>query len=236
VKHLLTIAALALLAAVSSTLALAGESAWIDLIGSDELDAWEGPNDGWIVAGDAALDPEDARALAAKPGRGVLVSILKGRADFRNLTSKQTFADIEVHLEFLVPKGSNAGVKFEGLYEIQIADSHGKAKPTASDCGGVYPRAELRPRYQPAGEWQTLDVVFRAPRFDAEGNKTENARFVRVVLNGQVIHEDVPLECPTGHAWRKEKEMPRGPLFLQGDHGPVAYRNVRVRPLDEPKE
>ena len=65
----------------------------------------------------------------------------------RNLLSKDSFGDLEAHFEFLVPKGSNSGVKFEGLYEIQIVDSYGVAKPTASHCGGIYPRAELLPRY-----------------------------------------------------------------------------------------
>jgi len=226
----------------------AGEPGWLDLSGGKSLAAWQSPAGGWIVAGDAALDPKDPKALAVKPGEGVLVSTLKGLAMDRNLTSKRTFADVEAHVEFLVPKQANAGVKFQGLYEIQIFDSHGKKKLTASDCGGVYPRAELLPRYhtidegvpprtnaaRPAGQWQTLDVVFRAPRFDAQGRKTSNAAFVKVLLNGELIHENVELKWPTGHAWRKEKEVPRGPLFLQGDHGPVAYRNVRVRPL-EPK-
>jgi len=131
----------------------------------------------------------------------------------------------------------------QGLYEIQIRDSCGKKQPTGSDCGGVYPRAELVPHYhttdqgapprtnaaRPAGQWQTLDIRFQAPRFDTEGKKTANARFLEVVLNGQVIHRDVELKWPTGHAWRLEPEVPQGPLFLQGDHGPIAYRNVRVR-------
>ena len=77
---------------------------------------------------------------------------------------------------------------------------------------------------------KNLDVSFRAPRFDAAGKKTANARFVKVTLNGTVIHEDVEVESPTGHAWHN-KEVARGPLLLQGDHGPVAFRNVRVRPL-----
>jgi hypothetical protein len=125
-----------------------------------------------------------------------------------------------------------------------MKDSHGKKTPNADDCGGIYPRAELLPRYRtidkgfpprtnaakPAGTWQTLDIIFQAPRFDPDGKKTQNARFVKVTLNGQVIHEDVELKWPTGHAWRTKKEVPHGPLFLQGDHGPVAYRNVRVRP------
>ncbi|NUQ63666.1 MAG: DUF1080 domain-containing protein [Pirellulales bacterium] len=220
---------------------------WLELIGNDALGAWQGECGGWTVGGDAALDPQDVRALVAMPGRGVLISSLSGRAESRNLTSKQSFADQEIHIEFLVPKGSNAGVKFQGLYEIQIADSFGKAQPTASDCGGVYPRAELEPRYhtidegvpppvnacKPAGEWQELDVVFRAPRFDAEGKKIEDARFVKVTLNGRVLHENIGLKWPTGHAWRKEKEVARGPLFLQGDHGPVAYRNLRIKAARE---
>ena len=141
-------------------------------------------------------------------------------------------------------KRSNSGAKLMGLYEIQILDSFGKKKLSGDDCGGVYPRAEEEPRYhhiddgvpprvnacKPAGEWQTLDITFRAPRFQA-GKKVANARFVKVVLNGKVVHENVDLEYPTGAAWRQKKEVAEGPLLLQGDHGPVAFRNVRIRPL-----
>ena len=156
--------------------------------------------------------------------------------------TKEKFGDIEAHFEYLVPKGSNSGVKFEGLYEIQIFDSFGVAKPTASQNGGIYPRAELLPKYRyldegvpprvnasrPAGEWQTLDVVFLAPRFDGSGKKIQNGRFEKVVLNGQVIHEGVEVKTPTGHVWRTQ-ELPTGPILLQADHGPVAFRKIRVR-------
>ncbi len=80
------------------------------------------------------------------------------------------------------------------------------------------------------GEWQTLEIVFRAPRFDAEGNKTVNARFEKVVLNGTLIHDNVEVAHPTGDNWTK-KEHATGPLYFQADHGPVAFRNVRVRAL-----
>lgn len=235
-----------LVVGVAMTLA-ADSDAWLDLMPpGKELDAWESPN-GWIVAGDAQLDTKvkTGRKLQALPGHGVVISSLEGLAMERNLRSKQQFTDLEVHVEFLIPKGSNAGVKLQGLYEIQILDSFGKKQVTGDDCGGVYPRAELTPRYhtidegvpprvnaaKAPGQWQTLDIVFRAPRFDPHGKKVENARFLKVVLNGQVIHENVELRWPTGYAWRVEKEKPEGPLFLQGDHGPVAYRNVRVHPL-----
>jgi hypothetical protein len=217
-----------------------GEGGWIDLSG---LDAWKGPTTNWQVVGDVALNPDNPKRLAGKPGTGVVYNGPGGRAV--NLISTQSFGDVEAHVEFLVPKGSNSGVKFEGVYEIQIFDSYGAEKLSGSSCGGIYPRAELLPRYhhidegyaprvnacKPPGEWQTLDVVFRAPRVDASGKKTASARFVSVKLNGKTIHDDVEVASPTGNNWKK-KETPTGPLLLQGDHGPVAFRNVRVRPLD----
>ncbi len=84
---------------------------------------------------------------------------------------------------------------------------------------------------RPAGQWQTLDLIFKAPRFDQSGKKEANARFEKVVLNGQVVQENLELRAPTGHAWRLS-EVRRGPLLLQADHGPVAFRNIRVRPLE----
>ncbi len=219
----------------------ADEQEWTDLSGKG-LDAWKGSTDGWVVAGDTETNPDNPRLLIDKPGKGVLVNGAKGRAP--NLLSKQGFGDVEVHVEFLIPKGSNSGVKLMGLYEIQIFDSWGVKKPTGSDCGGIYPRAELTPRYhhiddgvpprvnaaKPPGEWQTLDIAFRAPRFDAGGKKTASARFVKVMLNGQIVQDDVEVRTPTGHAWH-DPEVASGPLLLQGDHGPVAFRNIRVRPL-----
>jgi len=224
--------------------ALAGDDHdWVALTGERPLDAWRKPTAAWYEAGDAKPDPKDPKKLVPLEGRGVILNGQNGRT--RNLLSTAEFGDLEAHFEFMVPERSNSGIKFQGLYEIQIFDSHGVAKPTANHCGGVYPRAELLPRYhyldegvpprvnaaKPFGEWQTLDVVFRAPRFDADGKKSADARLVRVALNGQVIHEDVALKTPTGHAWHN-KEVARGPLLLQADHGPVAFRNIRVRPLD----
>jgi hypothetical protein len=225
--------------------ALAGDDHdWVALTGERPLDAWRTPTAAWYEAGDAKPDPKDPKKLVPLEGSSVIVNGKNGRT--RNLLSKGEFGDLEAHFEFMVPKGSNSGIKLQGLYEIQIFDSHGVATPTASHCGGVYPRAELFPKYhyldegvpprvnaaKPFGQWQTLDVVFRAPRFDADGKKSADARLVKVALNGQVIHEDVALKTPTGHAWHN-KEVARGPLLLQADHGPVAFRNIRVRPLDE---
>jgi hypothetical protein len=217
----------------------ADEEKWTDLT---SLDVWKEPTAGWMLADRVEVDPKNPRKLTAAPGKGILVNGPKGRAP--DLQSKQDFGDAEVHVEFFIAQKSNSGVKLQGLYEVQVYDSHGVKEPTASDCGGIYPRAELKPKYhyidkgfpprlnaaKPAGEWQTLVIIFQAPRFDAVGKKTANARFVKVVLNGQLIHEQLEVPTPTGHAWH-DREVPVGPLLLQGDHGPVAFRNVRIRPL-----
>lgn len=235
-----------LIGAITSSAGVADEQ-WVQLACDAAFGAWQEDGRLWAVAGDATLDPTAQANLLPRPGTGVLISLQQEDSEESNLTSNQLFADLEAHIEFMVPQGSNAGVKFQGLYEIQILDSYGKENPTSSDCGGVYPRAEVLPRYhlidegfpprvnaaRPAGQWQTLDVLFQAPRFDAEGHKTENARFIKVVLNDQVIHENVELRWPTGYAWRTKAEVAEGPLYLQGDHGPIAYRNIRLRPIDQ---
>jgi hypothetical protein len=247
--HLPSCSVLVLVAVLLPTLPLEscprGEKGWIVLFDGKSLDAWKKPTGDWALVGGVEVDPDDTKKLVAKPGEGVLYNGPIGRT--RNLVSKQQFGDLEAHVEFLIPKKSNSGVKFEGVYEIQIFDSWGVEKPKATDCGGIYPRAELLPKYhyldagipprvnacKPAGEWQTLNMIFQAPRFNAEGKKVRNARFVKVVLNGTLIHENVDLKTPTGHNW-KNQEHPTGPLFLQADHGPVAFRDVRVRPYVEP--
>ncbi len=82
---------------------------------------------------------------------------------------------------------------------------------------------------RPPGEWQTLDVAFKAPRFEGD-KKVEDGVFVLVKLNGKTIHENVEVKGPTGGAL-EGGEKAKGPLMFQGDHGPVAYRNVRVKPI-----
>src|SRR4029077_17022139 len=151
---------------------------WFDLTGYSGPDGWKIPRDSkWVVAGSVGLDPKNPKLLAYQPGNGVLVNGPTGRTG--NIVTKKQFAYIEVRLEFMVPKGSNSGVKFEGLYEIQIFDSFGRKEPTASDCRGIYPRAEFKPTYHPIDkgippgsnackrpcEWQTLDVIFLPPHF-----------------------------------------------------------------------
>ncbi len=237
--HLASLALVALAPFVASR--AHADLPWSALRAEPTFAAWrEGAHPGWKLVADATLRPDAANRLDGALGEGVLLS-----AGDSDLYTREEFQDVEVKLEFLVPEGSNSGVKLNGHYEIQIRDSYGKEDLTADDLGGVYPRAEMRPSYHfldegsPAsenaarrpGEWQTLELKFIAPRFDAAGKKIANARFVEVILNGKTIQKDVELKSPTGHAWDEVDETPRGPLMLQGDHGPVAFRNITIRPL-----
>lgn len=242
-SNLLLLAALTLHLDAAAA-AAEGDEGWIDLLAEHELaKTWAAPLGDWCRTKEITLDAEQPKRFKFMPGPGpIIVNGTKGNT--RNLVTRGRWGDLEVQVEFMIPKGSNSGVKLQGLYEIQILDSFGKAKPEGHDHGGIYPKAELLPRYRyldkgfpprvnaakPPGHWQTLQIVFQAPRFDAEGKKTANARFVKVVMNGELLHENVELAHPTGHAYVRP-EVAQGPLLLQADHGPVAFRKVRVRPL-----
>ena len=211
----------------------------VSLTGGD-FSKWRGDTGQWEIVGDTFTNPENEKLLSSKPGTGVIVNGPTGRT--RNLLSKTEFGDVKAHIEFMVPKGSNSGVYFNGRYEIQVFDSWGVKEPKYSDCGGIYQRWDNNrepkgyegrpPRVNASrepGQWQTFDVIFRAPRFDKRGQKVANARFEKVVHNGTVIHAGVELSGPT-RAGAYNDEKPTGPLMLQGDHGPVAYRNIRIEP------
>lgn len=199
----------------------------------------------WHAVQAVTLDPANPRKLTIEAGKGVWTNAPKGTA--QDLYTTREYGDVAVEIEFMIPQRSNSGIKLMGLYEVQITDSHGKTKMTGSECGGIYPRAELLPKYRhldegiapksnacgKPGEWQKLEIAFRAAKHEGEGKdrkKIANARFDRVVLNGTVIHENLEVSSPTGHNWTKV-EPAKGPLMLQLDHGPVAVRKFIARDL-----
>jgi hypothetical protein len=231
---------LGLLAAMLLVAVNASAQTKIELL-ADNLNAWKGKHGDWQEIGGVELDAKNPRRFHAKPGKGVWYNGPKGRT--ANLYTKQKFADLELHLEFNIPKGSNSGIKFHGHYEIQIDDSFGRKNVSGEHCGGIYPRAAvIKGRYthldkgipprlnacNAPGTWQTLDVTFLAPRFDVKGKKIANAKIVKATLNGKVIHENQELLTPTGDRW-KNAEMREGSLMLQADHGPIAVRHFWIR-------
>lgn len=155
-----------------------------------------------------------------------------------DIVSRQEFTDFFLHIEFLVPylpkesgqHRGNSGVGLQSRYEIQVLDSSGYKSPGTGDCGAIYNQAApLVNACKPPEQWQTYDITFRAPRFDAAGNRTEKAR-VTVLLNGVIIQNNVEIDGPTGIGSDRPLEKP-GPIHLQ-DHGTrVQYRNIWAIPL-----
>jgi hypothetical protein len=219
------------------------EDGWKALFNGPDLGGWR-PQDGkpstWFTARGVIWDRFRPTVLRAVPIPGDrLINGPQGRT--ANLVTAEKFGDVELYLEFMVSKGSNSGVYLHGLYEIQVFDSYGSTEPPASsDCGGVYHQwidnkgvggsAPSRSVSRPPGQWQSFYIFFQAPRFDAAGKKTSNAKFVRVIHNGFSVQENVEVPGPT-RAHMNHAEAPLNPLMLQGDHGPVAYRNIYIRPL-----
>lgn len=202
----------------------------------ENLDGWKfddaaRPNH-WVV-GTARVDPEDPSRLIVEPGGDHLVN---PAGLTRNLYTERAFGDARIELEVMIPEGSNSGVFVMGEYELQIIDNPpGETEqPDHMDHGAIARVAAPRVYAgKDPGEWQKIVIDFRAPRFDEEGEKTENARFVKVAINGRTVHENVEVEQSTFGALAFE-EKPKGPLYLQGNEGPVAFRDISVTPREYP--
>ena len=101
----------------------------------DDPSSWRGDTGEWEVVGGAFINPDNERLLRSRSGTGIIINGLNGKTV--HLLTKKEFADVNAHIEFMVPKGSNSGVYFMGRYEIQVFDSWGIKKPRHSDCGGI---------------------------------------------------------------------------------------------------
>jgi hypothetical protein len=225
------VAAVALAAGSLVAMAAEGGEAVKPFNGKD-LTGWKvkGPKEKsfWTV-GKASLDPNNPAQLAVDPKGDEMVNAKGGGLDFY---SEYTHGDAIITLEVMVPKGSNSGIYVHGEYEIQVLDSYGKEdRPGGGDMGAIYgAQPPTQPKYVKPGEWSTFEIRWIAPQFDAAGKKTANGKFLKVVLNGATIHENLEMKGPTpGGVDGKEKA--KGPLMFQGNHGPVAYRNIVIRPL-----
>jgi len=231
-----------LLVLVSSTAAAQPQQRPMSELSLANMDDFRPVSGNWHIAGGATADRHTEHQISTSTGTGVLVNI-PSETERDNLFSSWEHGDIELELEFMMPKGSNAGIYLQGRYEIQMYDSWGVERPTYADAGGIYQRfnpertgfgrgyeghAPSMNVARAPGLWQRFEIRFQAPRFDDEGRKITNARMLKVVHNGVVIHENVELTGPTTSAAFSD-EQAMGPLMIQGDHGPVAVRNIRYK-------
>jgi hypothetical protein len=218
----------------------------------------------WVVCPKGVkLDPNDATRLVrddqGNSPQPVYLSGDDGRGS--DLLTAHDFYDYELHLEFTVSKGSNSGVYNRGLYEIQIFDSFGAKQLEFHDCGSLYERA--RPKVNVAkapGEWQTFDIKMSGRQIslvwngaqiykdlDVRYGETDKAAFERLMGENasQPPELQVKLEEKDGKYvgffgnGGTRASLPgadrAGPILLQGDHGPVAYRNIKIRPIKAAK-
>jgi hypothetical protein len=139
------------------------------------------------------------------------------RVNFGNLRTEKEFEDFKLTLEVNVPEHSNSGVYLRGMYEIQVVDSYGK-ELDSHNMGGLYSRvAPTVAAEKKGGEWQTMEMILCD-------------RHVTVVLNGKKIIYNQPVYGPTGGAMQADV-FKAGPIYLQGDHGKVSYRNIVLTPI-----
>lgn len=174
---------------------------------------WGEPID--LLAGDK-LDGWQSRDPSGKHGWKKESGVLVNAAPGQDLVTEQTFRDFRLAAEFRYPQGSNSGIYLRGRYEVQIEDNFGQP-PESHKIGGVY--GFLTPSFnaaRPAGEWQTMEITLVGRR-------------VSVILNERRILDQQLIPGITGGALDSREGEP-GPIFIQGDHGPVEFRKLIVTP------
>lgn len=211
------------------------------------LSVFKDPGNSWSVAGHVTADLQKPNALNISRGSGILVNQTTKKNRGTDLYTVAEYGDVDLELDYLIAAGANSGIYLQGRYEIQLHDTWGSTRPTSGSNGGIYERWNnnlpagqkgyegYAPRQncsRAPGLWQHLKISFKAPVFDASGQKIEPATILRIELNGVVIHENVELSGPTRGAVSME-EKATGPLRFQGDHGSVAFRNITITTYDK---
>lgn len=161
--------------------------------------------------------------------------------DAGDLVSRDSFGDVELHVEWASPTGEtgrgqdrgNSGVYLMSLYEVQVLNSYQNETYPDGQAGAIYGQyPPLVNASRPPGEWQSFDITFRGPRFDSSGTLLRPATMT-IMHNGVLVQDNVTLTGPTAHYQRPKymKHPERLPLLLQDHSHPVRYRNIWLREL-----
>ena len=181
----------------------------------------------WHNVGNVFANRQQAGHIESTEGQGVLVNLPDDQQQ-SDLTTSWEHGDLDISLDFMLPKGAHTKLFLQGRYAVQLADSWGKDSVGADGCGGIARQAPRINACRAPGLWQHLDIEFRAPRFNEQGQKIANAQFAEVTLNGSVIHQNLGVEAPTPKApFGDEKSL--GPLVISGSDGSLALRNITYK-------
>jgi len=162
-------------------------------------------------------NPNGNKSWTVLPG-GVLKNTVTKEAHGTDLVTDQKFWNFTVRYEFMTPDGSNSGFYLRGRHELQILGDYKEGKASLTCNGSIYNfKAPDKFVTKPAGEWQTVEATM-------VGNR------ITVIMNGEKIHDNVVCDSATGSEIDNKVTEP-GPIFLQGDHGTVSFRNIRIKEL-----
>ncbi|MBC8369409.1 MAG: PQQ-dependent sugar dehydrogenase [Planctomycetes bacterium] len=191
---------------------------WLTTTWGDPFDNWTG--EGWKLCS-ATVEKSKPNVFEINVGNSALVNVDPNSAPF---TSKDSYGDVEFRFSFMLPEGGDSGLYMMSRYELQLADN--------DSCGAIIgsknPRAQA---YNGPGEWHVMRGRFLAPRFDADGNKTRNARFEDISIDYVSIIGAAECKEVTGGAI-SQIEVASAPMFFQANAGSVAIADVRLKPLD----
>ncbi len=200
-----TIVSLFTLLALTTAASAAAAEDFTPLFNGKDLTGWKLRN------------PKGHNSWSVLPG-GVLKNTVGEGIHGTDLVTEKKFSNFTVRFEYLIPDGSNSGFYLRGRHEIQLLGDY-KSGRTSKGCNGALYNFKAPDEFasKPGNEWQTCEATMI-------GNK------ITVVLNGKKIHDNVACDRPTGGELDNKVKEP-GPIFLQGDHGTISFRNLQIKEL-----
>ena len=201
----------------------------------DNLDAFQTAQAGdWKIANGIYMSRRESEKIQPGDGKGILYSnTVPGKST--HITTKLTHADMDIELDFMISKGAQPAIWLQSKYKISLKDSWRLEALMAADCGGIAVSSNQDSAGVPSinaskapGLWQHLYVSFKAARFDAAGNKTADAIFEKVILNGKLIQEHLTMPSLSKGSFVPD-EKGNAPLAFSNEGGAVAFKNIRYK-------